>query len=92
MRDEICGLSSVKHLPSGKPEWGNRSVVSGVRILVSGPAYAWVYHMFESQAHLAVWTALLFFSFVWRKKQAVEIDPMQTSAGWLAGELRPPKQ
>jgi hypothetical protein len=23
--------------------------------------------------------------------QPVEIDPMRTSAGWLAGELRPPR-
>jgi hypothetical protein len=50
-----------------------------------------MYHMFESQAHLAVWTALLFYvSFAWRKKQAVESDPMQTSAGWLAGEFISP--
>jgi hypothetical protein len=37
-------------------------------------------------------TALVFFlGFSWCKQQAVEIDPMQTSAGWLNGELQPPK-
>jgi len=47
--------------------------------------------MLESQAHL-VWTALVFFViFAWRKKQAVAIDPMQASAGWLKGDLKPPK-
>jgi hypothetical protein len=45
--------------------------------------------MLESQTHLLIWTMLLFY---WRKKQEVEIDPMQTAAGWLAGELNPPKQ
>jgi hypothetical protein len=48
--------------------------------------------MIQSQGHLLFWTAVVFYvSFEWRKKQAVESDPMQTSAGWVAGELRPPK-
>jgi len=48
--------------------------------------------MIQSHSHLLVWTGLVFYvSFVWRKKQAVERDPIQTSAGWVAGELRPPK-
>jgi hypothetical protein len=56
-----------------------------------GPAgYRWlrrVHRMLESQTHLLIWAMLLFY---WRNKQAVEIDPMQMSVGWLAGELRPP--
>ena len=54
-----------------------------------------MHHMLESQTHLLVGMALVFYcyaSFAWRKKQAVEIDSMRTSAGWLSGELRPPKQ
>jgi hypothetical protein len=35
------------------------------------------------KTHLLILTMLLFY---WRKKQEVEIDPMQTAAGWLAGE------
>ena len=49
--------------------------------------------MLESQVHLLVWIAFAFYgTFAWRKKQAVEIDPMQKAAGWVAGELRPPKR
>jgi hypothetical protein len=89
MRDAFCGLSLVKHLPSGKPEWGDRSgCVRGPASRLRTPLRNMEVPLFESQAHLAVWTAFLFYvSFAWRKKQAVEIDPMQASAGWLAGEL-----
>jgi cbb3-type cytochrome oxidase subunit 3 len=48
-----------------------------------------MHHMLESQTHLLVGMALVFYcyaSFAWRKKQAVE------TAGWLSGELSPPKQ
>jgi hypothetical protein len=31
-------------------------------------------------------------SFAWRRKQAIEIDPMLAVAGWVAAELRPPKR
>jgi hypothetical protein len=49
--------------------------------------------MLESQVHLLVWIALVFYgTFAWRKKQAVDNDPMQKAAGWMAGELRPPKR
>jgi hypothetical protein len=49
--------------------------------------------MFESQVHLLVWIVLVFYvTLAWHKKQAVEIDPMQKAAGWVAGELRPPKR
>jgi hypothetical protein len=48
--------------------------------------------MLESQVHLLVWIAFVFTAFAWRKKQAVEIDPMQKATGWMAGELRPPKR
>jgi hypothetical protein len=47
----------------------------------------------EFDAHRLVCAALLFYaSFAWRRKQAIEIDPMLAAAGWVAGELRPPKR
>jgi len=49
--------------------------------------------MLQSQVHLLIYIALIFYgSLAWPKKQAVEDDPMQTSSGWVKGELGPPKQ
>jgi len=47
----------------------------------------------EFHAHRLVCAALLFYArFAWRSKQAIEIDPMLAAAGWVAGELSPPKR
>ena len=74
--DDYCGWG---HLPSGG------ALCAGYFDLERG------HDMLKSQAHLLVWAAFVFYaSFAWHKKQAVEIDPMQTSSGWLTGELRPP--
>jgi hypothetical protein len=49
-------------------------------------------NMRQSHAHRLVGAALLFYArLAWRRKQAIEIDPMLAAAGWVAGELRPPK-
>jgi hypothetical protein len=49
--------------------------------------------MREFRARRLARAARLFYaSFAWRRKQAVEIDPMLAAAGWVAGELRPPKR
>jgi hypothetical protein len=49
--------------------------------------------MRESRARRLARAARLFYaSFAWRRKQAIEIDPMLAAAGWVAGELRPPKR
>jgi hypothetical protein len=68
-------------------------VMSGVRDCPPRPDPARILaeteycHMLETQAHLLVWTALVFcVSFAWPKQQAIEVYPMRASAGWLAGE------
>jgi hypothetical protein len=91
MRQAICRLSTLEHSPSSE----HRSrLCQGFGSFPPDPASAHTRCITCLNLKRTCWLALVFYfyaSFAWRNTQAVEIDPMRTSAGWLAGELRPPK-